>query len=469
MKKTKIVTTIGPSSKDKIILEDMILNGMDVARFNMKYASLDFCKDVITRIKEIDKELKTNTSILMELEGPLVTTHNFEEGQVFLKQNDKIRIYMDKVLGDKTKFSVSYKNLIDDVKTNTLIKVNGDVELRVLEKKDDSIICEVIKEGIVVNDSKVNVIDTKLNMPFITKKDKKCIEFACEENIDYIGLSMVTNSEDILSVNDLLIEYNNDHIEIITKIEKIEAIDELDEIIKVSDGIIIDRESLGIEVPPERIPSIVRTTINKCHLQSKISVIITEMESDNESIKPTKTEISDIANVIADGVDAVVLTGETTIGKYPVGTVNTMKKILEASEIDVNYNEFIDKAMRTENNDITGTIAYSVVEAAERLRCIAIVIPTMNGYTAKKISRYRPRCPIIALTPNPDTAKSLGMLYGICPILIEDVKSFDMMTKISRNIIDKKFNVTENDKIIITGGYPFKEVKHTNFMKIEEL
>lgn len=469
MKKTKIVTTIGPSSKDKVILEDMILNGMDVARFNMKYASLDFCKDVINKIKEIDEELNTSTSILMELEGPLITTHNFEEGQVFFKQNDIIRIYMDKVLGDKTKFSVSYKNLIEDVKTNTIIKVNGIVELKVLEKKDDSILCEVIKEGIVKNDSKVNIIDTKISMPFITKKDKKCIEFACEENIDYLGLSMVTNSEDILELNDLLIEYNNDHIGIITKIEKAEALDELDEIIRVSDGIMLDRESLSIEIPPERIPSIVRATINKCHLQSKVSLIIAEMESDDENIRPTKAEISDIANVIADGIDAVVLTGETTIGKYPVSTVSTIKKILETAEIDVNYIEFIDKAMRTEKQDITGTIAYSVVAAAERLKCIAIVIPTMNGYTAKKISRYRPSCPVIALTPNPDTAKSLGLFYGICPILIEDVKSFDMMTKLSRNIIDKKFHVSENDKIIITGGYPFKEVKHTNFMKIEEL
>ena len=469
MKKTKIVTTIGPSSKDKIILEEMILNGMDVARFNMKYASLDFCKDVITKIKEVDEKLQTSTSILLDLEGPLITTGNFQDGKAFFKENDKIRIYMDKILGDHTKFSVSYKELVNDVKINTLLKVNGIVELKVLEKGDNHITCEVLKEGMIINDSKVNVIDTRLSIPFITKKDKKCIEFACEENIDYIGLSMVTNSEDILSINDLLIEYNNDHIAIITKIEKAEVIDDLDEIIRVSDGIMVDRESLGIEVLPERIPSIVRNIINKCHLQSKISSIITEMKSDEESIKPTKAEISDIANVIIDGVDSVVLTGETTIGKYPVGTVTFMKKILENSEIDVNYDEFKTKAINTENQDITGTIAYSVVEAAERLKCIAIVIPTMNGYTAKKISRYRPKCPIIALTPNPDTAKSLGLFYGICPVLIEDVKSFDMMTKISKNIISKKFNYNENDKIIITGGYPFKEVKHTNFMKIEEL
>ena len=280
---------------------------------------------------------------------------------------------------------------------------------------------------------------------------------------------MVTSSEDILSVNDLLIENNNDHTAIITKIEKYEAIDELDEIIHASDGIMIDRESLGIEMPPERIPGISKLIISKCYLQSKISLVITEMGSDSDSIKPTKAEISDIANVIADGVDAVVLTGETTIGKYPVGTINMMKKILETSELDVNYKEFIDKAMRTEKQDITGTIAYNVVDAADRLKCIAIAIPTMNGYTAKKISRYRPKCPVIALTPNPDTAKSLGLFYGVYPILIEEVKSLDTMIKLSKNIVMKKINYNVNDKMIITGGYPFKEVKHTNFMKIEEL
>ena len=326
MKKTKIVTTIGPSSKDKVILEDMILNGMDVARFNMKYASIDFCKDVINEIKEIDQNLKTTTSILIDLEGPIITTDNFLGGQAFFKEHDKIRIYMYKLVGDNTKFSVSYKGLIDDVRTNTIIKINGNVELKVLEKKSDAIICEVLKEGVVANDSKVNVIDTKISLPFISTKDKKCIEFASEEKIDYVGLSMVTSSEDILSVNDLLIENNNDHTAIITKIEKYEAIDELDEIIHASDGIMIDRESLGIEMPPERIPGISKLIISKCYLQSKISLVITEMGSDSDSIKPTKAEISDIANVIADGVDAVVLTGETTIGKYPVGTINMMKK-----------------------------------------------------------------------------------------------------------------------------------------------
>ena len=467
MKKTKVVATIGPSSKDKIILEEMILNGMNVARLNMKYSSLEFCREVIYNIRDIDEKLKTNTSILMDLEGPYITTGNFINNEVVFNQTDKIRIYLDEIIGDNTKFSVSYKGLINDVKTNTLIKINdGNVELKVLEKEENNILCEVIKGGIVKSNSKVNVIETKLNIPFISNKDRKNIEFACEEKIDYLGLSLVTSSEDILSINDLLIEYNNDFISIISKIEKAEAFEEIDDIIKVSDGIMIDREALGIEIPPERIPSIGKSIINKCHLQGKLSIIITEMESTEKDIK---AEISDISTSISDGVDALVLTGETTIGKYPVGTVSMIKKILEASEQNTSYNEFIDKAMRTEIQDITGAIAYSVVNCACRLKCIAISIPTMNGYTAKKISRYRPNCPIFALTPNPEVARSLGLNYGIYPILVDDVKSFDLIMKLSKNIITKKINFEQGDKYIITGGYPFKEVKHTNFMKIEEL
>ena len=189
----------------------------------------------------------------------------------------------------------------------------------------------------------------------------------------------------------------------------------------------------------------------------------------NNEVKPTGSEVSDISNAIVDGVDCIMLTGETTIGKYPVGTISMMNKIIETSELDINYNELSNKAMRTENQDITGSIAYSVVDCASRLKCIAIVTPTMSGYTSKKISRFRPSCPILAITPSVETARSLGLYYGIYPILIEEIKSFDMILKLSKNSVMKRFNYEQGDKIIITGGYPFKEVKHTNFMKIEEL
>lgn len=471
MKKTKVMATIGPSSKDEIILEEMILNGMNVARLNMKYSTIEFCEEIVEKIRNIDKELKTNTAILLDLKGPDIKVGNFISGKAYLKDNDKIRIYMNPIVGDSTKFSVSYSNLINDVKTNTILKLdNGLIEIKVLEKGEDYLLCEVIKGGFVEDNKSVRVIDAKLNMPFITEDDKEAIRFAGRKDIDYLALSFVTSAEDILSVNDLLIEYGNDHASIISKIEKEKSLEELDEIIRVSDGVMISRRDLGVEIPLERIPSIQRTIINKCHLQSKISIVATEMHSTlNNEVKPTGSEVSDIANAIVDGVDCIMLTGETTIGKYPVGTISMMNKIIETAELDINYNELSNKAMRTENQDITGSIAYSVVDCASRLKCIAIVTPTMSGYTSKKISRFRPICSIIALTPNIETARSLSLYYGIYPVLIEETKSFDMILKLSKNSVMKKFNYEHGDKIIITGGYPFKEVKHTNFMKIEEL
>lgn len=471
MKKTKIMATIGPSSKDEIILEEMILNGMNVARLNMKYTSFDFCHEIIDKIRNIDKKLKTNTAILLDLKGPDIKIGNIISGKAYLKDNDKIRIYMDPVIGDSTKFSVSYSNLINDVKTNTILKINnGLIEIKVLEKGENYLLCEVIRGGFIEDNKSLRVLDTRINIPFITEDDKEAIKFASIEKIDYIAPSFVTSAEDILQINDLLIEYGNDHSSIIAKIEKEKSLEELDEIIRVSDGILIARRDLSVEIPFERIPGIQKSIISKCHLQSKISIVATEMVSNFEQeVKPLGLEVSDIANAIVDGVDSIMLTGETTIGKYPVGTITMMNKIIETSELDINYNELSSKAMRTETQDITGGVAYSVVECASRLKCIAIVTPTMSGYTSKKISRFRPKCPIIALTPNIEIARLLNLYYGIYPIVIDETKSFDMILKLSKNIVIKKFNYEQGDKIIITGGYPFKEVKHTNFMKIDEL
>lgn len=471
MKKTKIMATIGPASKDEIILEEMIENGMNIARLNMKYSNIDFCSEIVSKIRNIDKKLKTNTAILLDLKGPDINVGKFIGGKAYLKDNDKIRIYMNPVMGDSTKFSVSYSNLIKDVKTNTIMKIdNGLIHLKVLEKGEDYLLCEVVKGGFIEDDKSIIVLDTKLNIPFITDQDKEAIRFASRENIDYLALSFVSSSEDILSLNDLLIEYNNDHSLIISKIEKEKALDELDEIIKVSDGIMVSRSDLGVEVPLERIPGIQKSIINKCHIQAKISIVATEMLSTLEQeVRPYGSEVSDIANAIIDGVDSIMLTGETTKGKYPVSTISMMNKIIETSEGDINHYELLDKALRTEKQDITGGVAYSVVECASRLKCVAIVTPTISGYTAKKISRFRPSSPIIALTPDVLTARILNLYYGIYPVLVDEIKSFDMMLKLSKNSVSKYINVLSGDKIIITGGYPFKEVKHTNFMKIEEL
>ena len=378
---------------------------------------------------------------------------------------------MDDITGDSTKFSVSYPNLINEVKVNHIIKLNdGLIELKILEKNVNYLLCEVIAGGFIEDKKGVNVIGVRLNIPFLSKKDMEDITLAHELNVDYLAISMLHNVEDVLKINDILINLGNDHMAIVSKIENEHALEDIDEIIKNSDAVMIARGDLGVEIPMERVPRYQKMIINKCHLMGKISIVATEMMSSMENtIRPTRAEVSDVANAVLDGVDAVMLSGETTVGKYPIQTLEIMNKIIEETEMDQNYFEFVDRTMRSEKQDITGSVAYSSVECAMRLKCKAIVTPTMSGYTARKISRFRPNCPIIAISPDENVVKNLSLYYGIYPVLEHDVSSFDKIMKISKNVAKDILHLEDKDKIIITGGYPFKEVKHTNFMKIEEI
>ena len=470
MKKTKIIGTIGPASKDENVLKELLANGLDIIRINMTHADHKFAQEIINKVKNIDKELNKHTAIMIDLKGPDITVGEFEGGSVYLNKGDKIRIYDDYILGDATKFCVSYPNFVKDVKTNTIIKLNdGLIELYVLEKGVDYLLCQVNIGGFIENNKGVNVIDTKLNIPFLSDKDISDIKFADKVKADYLGLSFVSNHEDVLDVNDLLISLKNDHLSIISKIETEASLEDLDEIIKCSDGIMVARGDLGVEVPLERVPGIQKKVLTKCHIEGKLSIVATEMLSTMENtVRPTRAEVGDVSNSILEGTDAVLLSSETAVGNYPVETLETMIKIIEQAETEVNYYDFLDRTMRTEKQDITGSIAYNVVESSERLKTKFIVAPTMSGYTAKKISRFRPYCPVVALSPDEEVVKNLSMYYGIIPILIGDVKTFDkMMSKARETVI--KLGLQENDKFIITGGYPFNEVKHTNFMKIEEI
>ena len=471
MKKTKVIATIGPASKDESVLRALINAGMNVARINMTHSSHQFAEDVIKRIRKIDKELGKNTGILIDLKGPDITVNSFEGGSAYLNTGDKIRIYDDDTLiGDETKFSVSYNYFVRDIKTGTTIKLNdGLLELLVLEKGPDYLLCEVKVGGFIENYKGVNVINTHLNIPFLSKKDKEDIKFADKMNADFLALSFVSSYEDVLEVNDYLIDIENDRLSLISKIENELAVEDLDNIISNSDGIMIARGDLGVELPMERVPGIQKKIISKCHMEGKYSIVATEMMSSMETIiRPTRAEVSDVANAILDGIDVVMLSGETTVGKYPVETLETMVKIIEATELDVNYYGFLDTAMRTENQDITGTIAYNVVLSADKMKAKLIMAPTMTGYTARRISRFRPMCPIIALSPDEKVIKNLSVYYGIYPILIGKITTFDKMLEKINDIV-KELGLKQNDKYLITGGYPFNEVKNTNFMKIEEI
>lgn len=471
MKKTKIIATIGPASQDIDILKQMILEGTDAVRVNMTHANHEFLADIKQKIDKLNEELKTSVSVIMDTRGPDITVGKFVSGSAYLNKDDKIRIYMNPIIGDSTKFSISYNNLINEIKCNTFIKLNdGLIELQVLEKGEDYLLCKVLVGGVIEDNKGVNIPGVSLDIPFLNEKDQDDIAFANEIGIDFVALSRVNNSEDILAVNDLLISLGNDHMGILAKVETEKAVDDIDEILRVCDGMIVARGDLGVEVPMERIPGIQKIIISKCHTAGKVSIVATEMMSSMElQARPTRAEVSDVANAVLDSCDAVMLSGETTIGKYPVETVSVMSKIIESSEYDVNYYELADKAMRTEKQDTTGMIAYSVTECANRLKTVAIMAPTMSGHTAKKMSRFRPICPVIAMSPNDSTVKNLSIYYAVYPVKIDEIKNFDQIMVKSKKVVEKLIDTNPGNKIIITGGYPFQNVKHTNFMKIEEL
>lgn len=471
MNKTKVIATIGPATSSVEMIKSLILSGTDVIRLNMGHSSSDFCRDIIGKVNQINQELGTYVSIMIDIKGPLVRVGKFLEGHAFFKQNDKIRVFMNPVLGDCTKFSIDYPNLINEAEKGMVIKIDdGQVELEILEVGSDYLLCSVQKEGMISDYKNVNVPGIKMNRPYLSQDDKQVIRFAHDMNVDFLALSFVRSSEDVLDVNDLLINMGDDHIGLIAKIENQLAVDDIDNIIKVSDGVMISRSDLGVEIPMERIPGIQKKIITKCHSAGIISIVATELLATMTSMNhPTKAEVSDIANAVLDGTDAVMLCGETTVGKYPLETLRMMEKIIKSAELDINYGYLMDIAAKTEKKDTTGTLAYSVAGCASRLQCKAIFAPTISGYTAKKMSRFRPTCPIVAISPNIETVKSLALHFGIYPILIDDLKNIDDIIDRSKEIASQVLGLEKGDTVIITGGYPFKKVKHTNFMKIEEI
>ena len=471
MNKTKIIATVGPATASKEMIRQLMLNGVDAFRINMSHSDDDFCRNIVRIVNELNVELNTYVAIMIDIKGPIVRIGKVQNNNAFLKKGDKIRVFMDNVLGDCTKFSVDYPNLIKDVPLNATLKIDdGLVELIVLDKGNDYLLCEVLKEGNIASYKTMNVLNIKLNRPFLDEKDKRAIMLAHELNADFLALSFISSSEDVLEVNDLLINMGNDHLQIISKIENDHAVDDIDNIIKVSDGIMIARGDLGAQIPLERIPGIQKKIISKCHSKGIISIVATELLSNMTNLeRPTRAEVSDIANAVLDGTDAVMLSGETTVGRHPVEALNMMEKIIKAAERDIDYNSVLQKSIQTEKRDMTGTLAYSVAGCALNLQCKAIFTPTMSGYTTKKISRFRPVCPIIAPSPNIGTVKSLALNFGVYPVLIHDLKSLDAIIEESKKIAQDMLALTRKDNIIITGGYPFKKVKTTNFMKIEEI
>ncbi len=467
MRKTKIMATIGPASQSIEILKDM-MPYINIVRLNMTHSTHEFCDDIIEKVEKLNKKLNTNVSILLDLKGPDVTVGPIKNNRAYLKDNDLIRIYEHQILGDETKFSTNYINFVEEVYIGSIIKINdGLIELEVVKKEKDCLICQVKHGGNIEPNKTINVQGIRLDMPSLTKKDIDDIKYACQKKVDFLAISFVSCGEDVLTVNDILIKEDNEHTALIAKIEDELGVDNLDEIIEVSDGIMVARGDLGVNVLMEKIPGIQKNIIRKCHEIGKPSIVATElMASMEQNLRPTRAEVSDVANAILDGADCVMLSGETTIGNNPNLTVQTMDKIILSAESDIKRDELVNSIVNQERESITTNIAKSVVNMANNLKCQAIITPTITGYTAKKISRFRPSCPILAISPDKGVVKNLNLYFGVYAYYNNEITSFDKMSKVSKELALSKI---EKGKIIMTGGYPFKEASNTNFIHIEEI
>ena len=469
MRNTKIVCTIGPASESEEILEKVILAGMNVARLNFSHGDHAEHLARIETIRKVAKRLDKTVGILLDTKGPEIRTHSMENGQVELEKGQQIDISMTEVIGNNERFSVSYEGLIDDVDAGDYILLDdGLVELQVERiDKDQGLITTTIKNnGVLKNKKGVNVPGVSVNLPGLTEKDKEDVLFGIEQGVDFIAASFVRRPQDVLEIRELLEQNKGDYIKIIPKIENQEGIDNIDDILDISDGLMVARGDLGVEIAPETVPMMQKELIRKCNLVGKPVITATQMlDSMQHNPRCTRAEASDVANAIYDGTDAVMLSGETAAGLYPIEAVQTMSKIAISAEGAQNYKKLLsDRTKSTETNMVTA-IGVSVAHTALNLNCKAIVAATESGHTANMISKYRPHANIVAVTPYEHVARQLNLVWGVNPIVKVGQKNTDDLLNTSVNATLEKGYAAEGDLIIITAGVPAGRAGTTNLMK----
>ncbi len=465
MKKTKIICSIGPASCDPSVMSEMVNVGMNVARINFSHATLEERETVVSSVKKVREMTGANVAILYDTKGPEFRNGMLENGEITLIEGNYIKVVKENVLGTAEKFSVNYPHAIDSLKVgNVILLENGLMKIEVTETDEEGATCKIINGGILGNKKSLSAPGVDLEIPFISEQDKEDIIYACKNEGDFIALSFVSKKEDVLAARQLCDENGNTSIKLISKIESLTGVDNLDEIIAVSDGIMVARGDLGVEAPLEELPTYQKLMIDKCREAGKVCIVATEMlESMKKNPRPTRAEVSDIAAAVLTGADCVMLSGETTVGKYPIDTVRYMANICEAMEQNLNYSIDISNV----SSGFDGAIANSVVEASNLLDAKAIIASTLTGNTARKISNLRPKALIAATCKDEETARSLALNFGVYPVVVDQYNTTDEMIKETKDKTSTKFDLQSDDVVIISGSFPFGG--KTNFMKIEKM
>ena len=469
MRKTKIVCTIGPASESEEMLEKLMNAGMNVARLNFSHGSHEEHKARIDTIRKVAKRLNKTIGLLLDTKGPEIRTHNMKDGLIVLEKGKEVIVSMNEVEGTPEKFSVTYENLINDVNIGSYILLDdGLVELQVKEINKDKgeVKCDILNTGELKNKKGVNLPGVKVNLPGITDKDADDIRFGIKENVDFIAASFVRRPSDVLDIRQILEEEKAERT-IFPKIENQEGIDNIEEILEVSDGLMVARGDMGVEIPPESVPMVQKDLIRKCNKLGKPVITATQMlDSMQRNPRATRAEASDVANAIYDGTDAVMLSGETAAGQYPEEAVKTMRNIAVSAEAAQDYKKLLSDRTKLVETSLVNAIGVSVAHTALNLNVKAIVAATESGSTARTISKYRPHSDIIAVTPSEKTARQCAIVWGVNPVVKEGRKTTDALLNNAVATAVETGRVSNGDLIIITAGVPTGEKGTTNMMKI---
>lgn len=470
LRKTKIVCTIGPSSEKKEVFKELVKSGLSVARLNFSHGSHEEHLGRIEMIKEVREELNVPVAILLDTKGPEIRTGKFKEPVYTLVEGQEFTLTTEEYIGDQNKCQISYVGLPQDVvKGDKVLIDDGLIELEVLETTATEIKTRVLNGGDVKNNKGINVPGVKINLPAITQKDIDDIVFGIRNGIDFIAASFIRKAADVLEIRKVLEDNFSHEIHIISKIENQEGVDNLEEILEVSDGLMVARGDLGVEIPTEFVPIVQKRMIEMCNREGKPVITATQMlDSMIRNPRPTRAEATDVANAIYDGTDAVMLSGETAAGRYPLEAVRTMAKIAHAAEQSLNYKELLEKRVAlADEKGVTSAVSHATANTALELEATAIITATSSGFTAKRVSKLRPKAPVIACTITEASCRRMNLVWGVFPLVIGEATSTDKIFDMSIEKAKEQGYIKDGDLVVITAGVPVGVSGATNIMKVQ--
>ena len=472
MRKTKIVCTLGPASTDEAIIKKMLQAGMNVARLNFSHGSHEGHKQTIEKFRRVRDELGIPAAVLLDTKGPEIRTGNFVNGEEMLVDGQKFVLTTETFEGTKDKVSVTYKNLPKEVGKGNLVLINdGKIVIRVDETTEADVIGTVVHGGKISNHKGINLPNVDLTMPYISPQDRADIIFGIENDVDYIAASFVRTANDVLAIRQILDEYNNKEIKIIAKIESTQGIENFEEILDVADGIMVARGDMGVEVAYEMLPGIQKRFIRRCVQSGKIVITATQMlESMTTSPMPTRAEITDVANAVFDGTTAVMLSGETAAGMYPVEAVETMSKIAQQAEEDLHRMPARNMVWHEmDAMDVTNAVGHAACTLSKDIKAEALMAITKTGYTARRMSKFRPQTQIIGATPYEKTYHQLALIWGVIPLKVEYSKDIEELFADCAKKAKLAEYIKPGDHMVISAGVPVDIPGNTNIIRVLEV